>query len=217
MEWLEFDEDGIVRPVADEIRLVPELQVISTLVYNRGPKDSSGRKKYRLLNELKYLYLVYSPKSPYKDYSPTDRLQEAISDCNFTPDWKPSKELNALIARYNAATPNRIMRLLKTTEDFIDKFDKHLRNIDLDERNAAQGLVHKATDIMGTLERLPRLSETLFELEKQARVGVVTKVTSKGDHEVGLMALKKMNGRSKRNTGVGDSAATEEGDSKREF
>jgi len=217
MEWLKFDEDGKVAPVSAEIRLVPQLQAISTAAYNKGPKDFEGRKKYRMLNELKYLYLMYSSKSPYKDYSPTDRLQEALSDCNFSPTWTPSKELNALIERYNAATPNRVVRLLKTTENFIDKFDQHLRGINLDERNSAGGLVHKANEIMATLERLPRLSETLFELEKQAKAGAVSRVSSKGDHEVGLMAIKKINGRAKRSTELGTDEPSQDPNSEGEL
>lgn len=187
MEWLKLDDDGEIHFVSEEIKLVPEIQAISTLAYNKGPKDHDGRKKYRSKNELKYLYLNYSLKSPYRDFSEAERAVEARTDCGFPPEWKESPELKALVVRYQKSTPGKVNRMLNTVAKFMDKFEVYLNNINMDERNASGGLVYKATDVMATLERLPRLAETLQELENQAKLGVISKVTSKGDHEVGWM------------------------------
>ncbi len=188
MEWLKLNDDtGEVSLVAEEVKLVPELQLITTLTYNKGPKDHEGRKKYRAKSELKYLYLAYSLKSPYRDFSEPERILEAKKDCGLPEEWRESSELKALVVRYKASTPGKVNRLLNTVAKFMDKFETYLNKIDLDERNASGGLVYKATDVMATLERLPRLAETLQELENQAKLGVIAKVTSKGDHEIGWM------------------------------
>lgn len=194
MEWLSIDENGEIRFVSEECKLVPEVQAILTLNYNKQPKDHDGRKKYRAKNELKYLYLAYSLKSPYRDYSEKERIEEAKLDCNFDSSWTPSPELIALIEKYKRGTPGKINRLLTTVTKFIDKFENHLNTVDLNERSNTGGLIHSPKAIIDTLERLPRLAETLQELETQAKLGVISKVSSKGDHEVGWMAMSQSTG-----------------------
>lgn len=188
MEWLRFDENEEVQLVAEEVKLVPELQAINTLAYNKQEGDHQGRNRVRAKQELKYLYLTYSMRSPYRDYSDDEREQQARIDCNFNEKWKPSSELEALIKKYKEGTPNKIARLLTTVKKFLDKFEKHLNEIDLNERNSSSGaVIHSPKSIMETLERLPRLAETLQELENQVKLGTIATVRSKGDHELGWM------------------------------
>lgn len=187
MEWLRINDEGEVEFVSEEVKLVPEVQAILTLNYNKAPGDIDGRKKFRAKRECKYLALAYSPRSPYKDYSESERIAEARLDCKFPLDWEPSTELKLLIPEFEEGTKNKVGRLLKTVTKFIDKFEAHLNNIQLDERNQSGGLIHKPTDIMATLERLPRLAETLQELENQAKLGVIIKQNVKGDHQPGWM------------------------------
>ncbi len=187
MEWLRINDEGEVEFVSEEVKLVPEVQAILTLNYNKGKGDIDGRKKHRAKLECKYMCLGYSPRSPYKDYSEAERLVEAKLDCKFPADWVMSPELKALIPEFEEGTKNKVGRLLKTVTKFIDKFETHLNSIELNERNASGGLIHKPTDIMATLERLPRLAETLQELENQAKLGVIVKQNVKGDHQPGWM------------------------------
>lgn len=188
MEWLKINEEGEIEFVAEEVKLVPEVQALLALAYNKGTGDFEGRKKLRARKEIKYLYLAYSFKSPYKDYNETERIAEAKTDCGFDAVWQESKELKALVPKFQKGNQSKVTRLLGTVERFIDKFEKHLNDIRLDERTPAGGLVHSAKAIMETLERLPRFAETLQELEQQAKSGVIVKTTSRGDQEVGWMA-----------------------------
>lgn len=187
MDWLTINENGEVEFASEEIKLVPEVLRLLTLNYNKGPGDNEGRKKRRALTELKYLYLAYSPKSPYKDFSDTERIAEARIDCNLPVTWEESEELKAVIPKFFKGTKTKVARLLDTVNKFMDKFEAHLNSIDLNERNMSGGIVHTPKSVMETLERLPRLAETLQELENQARSGIIVKTSSKGDHEVGWM------------------------------
>lgn len=190
MEWIKLNEDGEVEFVTEECKLVPEIQAIQTLNYNKGKGDIDGRKRVRAKQELKYLYLAYSPKSPYKDYSERERLEESKKDCNFSEHWIESPELKALIPKFVRGTQNKIVRSINTINKFLDKFDKHLNELDLNERNLSGGLIHNPKSIMQTLEELPELALKLADLERQARTDTVQKATgSKGDHELGWMGL----------------------------
>lgn len=198
MDWFKINAEGEIEFVAEEVKLVPELQTLLSLKYNKGPKDHDGRKKYKALEELRYMTLAYSPKSPYKDYSEQERIAEAKLDCNFPPDWKESEELKALIPKYLKGTISKTTRSLKTTERFLEKFEKHLNDVDLNERNAGGGLIHDPAKIMNTLKALPDFLITIHELERQARMDVIASPKSKGDHELGWMATNKPNGKQRR-------------------
>lgn len=200
MDWLKLNNEGEIEFVSEEIKLVPELQEMWTLKYNKGAKDADGRKKFRLMNELKYLYLMYSLKSPYNDYTSEDRHKEALTDCGFPPDWKPSPEFKALLAKYEKGTLNKVTRSLKVVEGFLEKFENHLKQIELNERNANGGLVHDAGKIMSTLKQLPDYLMTLQELERQARHDIIRTPTSKGDHELGWMAVNDQSKKGKKKT-----------------
>lgn len=189
MEWIKINDDGEIELVSEEVKLVPELTPLMTLNYNKGPKDADGRKKFRLKNELKYLYLLYSSKSPYKDYSEKERLIEVKQDCQLADNWKESPELEALVKVYQKGSPSKLERLLRTTEGFLDKFDAYLSTIDLTEKNARDEYIHDPKKIMDALKQLPSLAQTLQDLELQVKLGNVGTPKSKGDHELGWMAM----------------------------
>jgi hypothetical protein len=199
MEWLKLNADGDLEFVMQEVKLVPEIQEMLTLKYNKDRKgDMDGRKKLRALSELKYMYLVYSPKSPYKDYLiEKEKIQEAKNDCQFTEHWVESPELKLAIAKYIKGSENKTTNSIKIIERFLDKFSTHLENITLDERNASGGLVHDPGKVMTTLEKLPSFLKTLEELEKQSRLGLVATPSSKGDHELGWKAMRQDTGKKK--------------------
>lgn len=195
MEWLKVTEDGNVEFVSEEVKLVPEIQALLTLKYNKDKGDNSGRKRSRGLDELRYMYLSYSPKSPYRDYSEEERAEEAKKDCGFPPDWQESTELKLAIAKFSKGSVSKVGRLLATVNKFLEKFEKHLNTIDLNERNNNGGLIHDPAKILSTLSQLPKTAQTIQELEQQIKLGHVGTPKSKGDHELGWMAMSEQSPR----------------------
>ena len=189
MEWLKINTEGEVEFNSEEIKLIPELQSILSLKYNKQKGDLDGRKRYKALAELKYLYLVHSSKSPYRDYSDLERLDEAKKDCNFSQDWEESTELKLLIPKFIKGNQNKLARLLATTEKVLDKLDFYFNNIDLQERDEKGAYVNDPKKVMEVLKQLPSVASTLQELERQVKVGSVGTPKSKGDHELGWEGL----------------------------
>lgn len=204
MEWLRLNIDGEIEFVTEEVKLIPEVQTLRSMKYNKGPKDHDGRKGYKALNELKYMYLAYSPGSPYKDFYKHEQIAEAKIDCKLPSDWKESEELKAVIVKYEKSSPSKLTRSLKTAEGFLEKFENHLNNIDLNERNAGGGLVHDPAKVMTTLAKLPDFLQTIQELEKAARNGSIASPKSKGDHELGWMAMNTNNTKPKQRENESD-------------
>lgn len=194
MEWLKINEDtGDVEFATEEVGLVPEMAILKTLNYNKADGDIDGRKRKRGKEELRYMLLVYSPKSPYRDYKEDERMAEARIDCRFKESWKPSEELKKAIEKYQKGSINKVTRSLKTAEKFLEKFEGHLESISLNERNSNGGLVHDPGKVMSTLKQLPDFLLTIQELERQAKLDILSSPKSKGDHELGWMAIQQPN------------------------
>lgn len=199
MEWIKINDEGEIEFVSEEVKLVPEIQALKTLAYNKGPGDHDGRKKLRAKTELKYLYLVYSPKSPYKDYSEVDRVAEAKLDCKLPDSWEESTELKLLIPKFKKGNSSKVERLLATVTKFLDKFEIHLNTIDLTERTATGGLLYDPKKILETLNQLPKVAATVQELEQQVKYGLISTTKVQGDHELGWAGVNK-NALQRRNT-----------------
>lgn len=193
MDWLRLNGDGEIEFVSEEVKLVPEMQALLSLKYNKQKGDNEGRKKFRALQELRYMYLAYSPKSPYRDYTTKERIEEAKQDCNFPADWEESTELKFLIQKFIKGSQSTSARSLSTTKKFLEKFEEHLNGLDLGERNLHGAVIHDPKKIMDTLKALPDFLLTIQELERQANLGLATPPKSKGDHELGWMAVNKPN------------------------
>lgn len=189
MEWLKLNEEGEIEFVSEEIKLVPEVQALLALKYNKGAGDVDGRKRYRAKEELKYLYLNYSAKSPYRDYTDLERLGEAKKVCSFPADWKESDEFKALLPKYLKAAPSKIERLLGTAESVLDKLEVYFKGIDFTQKDKNGALVYEPKEVMESLNKLPKLASTLQELTQQVKIGVIGVPKSKGDHEIGWMAM----------------------------
>lgn len=188
MEWLRLNDDGEIEFVSEEIKLVPEMQALLALKYNKAKGDLDGRKRYRALNELKYMYLNYSIKGPYRDYSDADRLVEAKLDCSLPGEWEESTELKLLIPKYLKGSKSKLARLLTTTEGVLDKLDAYFNSINLLEKKDNGEYVNDPKKIMDALKQLPGLAQTLQELEQQVKIGSIGNPRSKGDHTLGWMA-----------------------------
>lgn len=187
MEWLKINGGGEIEFASEEIKLVPEVQALLALKYNKAKGDLDGRRRYRALAELKYLYLAYSSKGPYTDYSEAERFEEAKKDCQFPADWVESPELIALLPKFLKGNTSKIERLLRTAEKFLDKLEDHLNSLDLKERKDDGTYINKPKEIIDALKQLPSLAQILQDLERQIRSGTIGVPTSKGDHEIGWM------------------------------
>jgi len=192
MEWFKITEEGEIEFVTEEVKLVPEVKAILTREYNTETGDAQGRKRNRAKRELKFLILNYSPKSPYRDYSENERIEEAIIDCKLPKDFKPSDELLALVPKFLEGRKSRAERSLTSANKFLDKLEAHLEKVNLDERSASGGVVHDPQKIMKTLENIPLFAMKIEEYERQIRQGITASPTSKGDHELGWMAMNGM-------------------------
>lgn len=206
MDWIKINDEGEVEFVSEEVKLKRQVQPLLTLAYNKGTKgDMDGRLRKKAKNELKYLFLAYSYKSPYKDYNEAERIYEARLDCTLPSTWQESEELQALVPEFTRGTENKVMKMLLTVHRFMDKFEKHLNSLDLEERDKGGNYVNSAKEVIATLEKLPRLAETLQELENQAKLGVVLKSSSRGDQELGWMNKENNYGKQRISSGQDES------------
>lgn len=187
------DDDGEVIGIEDEYKVMPEFKALWTLDYNKGPRDHDGRKRLRAKSELLYMWSMYSPRTPYRDYSEKDREEQSREDSSLPPEWEPSKELSVAIEKYKKCTETRFYKLLLGAEKAIDKVRDYLNTVDLTQTTSGGSLVNHPTDVMRVISDLPKMAAALKSLEEQAKYDIVSTSKSKGDHEVGWMAISEEN------------------------
>lgn len=190
MKLTKIDDNGNVTGITDEFRSMPEFRTIWTLEYNKGKGDHDGRKRDRAKAELLYVEYMYNPKTPYRDYSEKDREEQARLDTGLTGDWEPSKELLSVIKKYKDSVTTRFYKLLTAAENAIDKIRNYLDTVDLTKETSSGNLVNHPTDVIKVLSDLPKLATALKALQEQAKYDLVSSSKTKGDHEVGWMAIK---------------------------
>lgn len=186
---LKIDEAGeIIGFEEEELSTLSVFKSILTLKYNQQPGDIDGRKRNRAKAEMKYVFLRYDPRSPYREYNEVDRENESRIEVGFPADWAPSVELKLFIQAYEKiVNSDRFMRLCKAAESAIDKLETHLKNIDFTEKNNSGGLVNNPKDVINIISSLPQVAAGLKALQEQAKYNLLSPSKSKGDQEMGWL------------------------------
>lgn len=191
-EILRINEDGEVEITNEGVELIEVVKVLKSLNYNKQQGDHDGRKRLRLKNELKYVFLVHHPRSPYREYSDSEKDIEAKLEIGLPSDWVMSTELKLFITKFRDYTYTRLMKLLDAAEKAIDKVRDYLEKVDFSERTGTGNVVNHPTDIMKLIADMPKVASGLRELQQQAKTQMVgARSKSRGDHETGWIMEEK--------------------------
>lgn len=177
---------------SDEALALEVVKTLRSLNYNKQEGDADGRKRERIKREKRYVWFMYHPLTPYREYSEKEKLIEAKLEAKLPDDWVPSSELVAFIAEYIKHTKTRILRLLDSAEKAVDKVRIYLETVDLSERTAAGGIVNHPTDVIKLISDLPKAAQSLQELQLQAKSHLLAPAKkSRGDAEIGWIMEEK--------------------------
>ena len=141
----------------DKIDVVPALRKASVIIALRE-WDKSARKTYyhRALN---YVYFVYSPDSPYKEYYLSVRKSKFCVDIlkKGADCWEKiegHKEVKDLIEWYKDVVMTVEERMVADVDEDIDNFVKHLSSIPYVKANGEDNIDTKLKAIKASKELL---------------------------------------------------------------
>lgn len=170
-----------------EARIFPALNKIVTR--DKGGKikgDSDGRKKYVAFEELKYMYLVYSPYSIYRGLEITIRQERALSIVELYENWKEDEEFKAATEEYvnsffaspiyftyiNTSTAvydigvdiqlfNNRKALLRKRLDLLNDIVTNIKSSEEEIQRAEATIITVTNSLMDLSERILKISERL--------------------------------------------------------
>lgn len=179
---LEFKEGEV--QLRDEVKGLPEFKAIISLNYNKGEGDSDGRKRKKLQRDIDYIWYTYAQKSPFREYSESERAEEVAKLTSLTPKTI-SNELKAAIERYTELNYTRMLRLILSAERAVDKLRQYFDDLDFTQKTASGGLVNHPTDVIKAISDLDKVAESLTKLARKQKEEEGRANTSRGEQETG--------------------------------
>lgn len=150
-----------------EVMLVKEFADLWEPSRNKTKKDPKGQKRTRAFRELAYIWLMCDWASPYADYSEQERHEECLKDAGLTEkEWADPTFREAVRKYRDLQNASRSLKLIKSTQQVVDKIIDYFDTIDLQERDPVTSKpVYKVKDVMAEMNTIPQLVEDLKQLE----------------------------------------------------
>lgn len=150
-----------------EVMLVKEFADLWEPTRNKTKKDPKGEKRTRAFRELAYIWLMCDWASPYADYSEQERHEECLKDAGLTEkEWADPTFREAVRKYRDLQNASRSLKLIKSTQQVVDKIIDYFDTIDLQERDPVTSKpVYKVKDVMAEMNTIPQLVEDLKQLE----------------------------------------------------
>lgn len=157
-----FDlHNGEVTPTTEAL-MVPEFAAIKE-------RDDNNRGMWK--KELAYIYLMHCPckENGYYVYDEETRREKLKKDIfGKHSDWQPDDVIFAAEKKYIDFLENiPSIKVLRTIRKSLDKIQKFLRTVDLNERTKAGNPVWKPKDITSAQKDLKDLYDKLKQLENE--------------------------------------------------
>ena len=150
-----------------EVMLVKEFANLWEPSRNKTQKDPKGQKRTRAFRELTYIWLMCDWASPYADYSEQERHEECLKDAGLTEkEWADPTFREAVRKYRDLQNASRSLKLIKSTQQVVDKIIDYFDTIDLQERDPVTSKpVYKVKDVMAEMNTIPQLVDDLKQLE----------------------------------------------------
>jgi len=151
-------------------------------------RDKTKNKK-NAVREISYIVFLYSFKSPYLAYSEKDRKVKILQDYFDNKDWKPDKEVEAAIKRYNDLQETATTRLLNASLRLCDKVTEYFDSIDFKEKDKLGKPIHTLNDVVKNMKDVGPVVKSLETLKDQVLKEQMDKSIIRGGTDIGLFEI----------------------------
>lgn len=150
-----------------EILLIKEFKELMDDERNICDEDPKGSKHLLAYKEFTYIWLALDWQSFYSDYSEQERHQAALQDSQLTKEQFNDPKFRAACRRYRNIQESIIsIKLLKSSQEMVNKFIDYFHSLDPQERDPQTGKpIWKVKDIQAELTNLPKVIDQLKQVE----------------------------------------------------
>ena len=175
----------------EEAYAIKEFSDLLTLQYNKGKGDTQGRKRYRGIKELEFIFFFVDYRSEFAKYAKEERRIEALHAAGLDENYKISKELTAAITQYRKLQETRPIKLLNAARQAVDKMTEYFNSVELTIEGPNGNLIPnpdvQAKDVMANLSNLAKVLKGLDDLEDQIKTQEMQTQSLRGEAEPGRL------------------------------
>lgn len=189
-EFFELNQEFEV-VVKDEVWLLPEFEALLDKDFNIGHVlDPNGKQRSKCFAIIKYIYLMYSWKSPNAQMSAKDQHDLSAEQASIELEWLEDMKVIKAIKAFLRTQETRTSKMLDSVNKSIDKFRIYFDNIDLDERDPATNKpIFTVKDLLDNISKLEKAYDGLERLENRVKKERAEQKSLKGDTEPGMFDI----------------------------
>ena len=170
-----------------DVFLIKEFKDLFDETRCKGVKgDPNGKLKFRAFRELAYIYLMYDWKTPYSEYSQSDRKEAALLDAEVDPLWLEDSLFKAAANKYQNLQDSRILKLLNSAYRAVDELRLYFDTLDLTERDQYGKPMYSTKNVMAEIAGLGKTVEGLQQLQFMVMKEREKQNTLRGETEPGM-------------------------------
>lgn len=166
MELFTLNEN--LNPVINkpDVFLIKEFKELFDEQRCKGIKgDPNGKLKFRAQRELSYIYLMYDWKTPYSEYSVSERKEAALLDSEMDVKGLEDPLFKAACLKYQDLQDSRILRLLNSAYKAVDELRLYFDTLDITEKDMQGKPVYSTKNVMAEIAGLGKTVEGLQQLQ----------------------------------------------------
>lgn len=127
-----------------------------------------SKDKELAIKELSYIYYMCDDRSDFMyELDELERSKNIIVDLQMPSGWRVSTEVDRAMEFYLENSKTTSTELLRSTRGVIKKISGFLDSLNPDERDKGGKLIFSISQIVSSVEKMPKLLKALNEVEKE--------------------------------------------------
>lgn len=174
------------------LAVVPEPEVYMISPFKEILARDKSKKKVVALQELAYIEFMSSLKksNPFAGYNDGERedavIKAVFNGENYNPDKLVLEGIKFISELQTTHSP--VYSLYLKSKKAVEGIKRFFDEVDVNERDDRGKPIHKATDVLRSINEVPKTLATLKDLEKKIQAEDLSVSKNRGEIKVGMFA-----------------------------
>ena len=174
------------------LAVVPEPEVYMISPFKEILERDKSKKKVVALQELAYIEFMSSLKksNPFAGYNDGERegavIKAVFNGENYNPDKLVLEGIKFISELQTTHSP--VYSLYLKSKKAVEGIKRFFDSVDVNERDDRGKPIHKATDILRSINEVPKTLATLKDLERKIQSEDLSVSKNRGEIKVGMFA-----------------------------
>lgn len=149
-------------------------------------KADKSKDKSTAYNKIQYIWFYTDYDSPYFQLPESEREIKIKEQVLQDKDYKITEDIKEGIKAYNKMYTTPAMEMLETAVEVVNKMKNYFKSVDFTEKDNNGKLVYDAKEIVDTVAKLPKLTESLNQAKELCKKEQSVADRVRGNASVGM-------------------------------